>query len=219
MLQISVLGPLEIELDGAPLEHQPAKTRVLLAYLAVENRPVARTVVAQMLWPFQTVVQGRHSLRNAVMTARKAALPLQGDGGKLWLECFKCDYHEFLQYPLPGLYRGSFLYGLDHRLSEPFEEWLRHQRACCEGRIAEVLLQVAESPDESGSALAAARRLMDADPLSEAGCRALVRACWRSDRVLALRTYQAHRAALAREYAIEPSAETQALMKSLIVEG
>jgi predicted ATPase/DNA-binding SARP family transcriptional activator len=67
-LVISLLGPLQITLGGAPVAASLwVKTQALLAYLAAESdRPHRREALAGLLWPDQPDEAARHSLRQAL---------------------------------------------------------------------------------------------------------------------------------------------------------
>ena len=50
-LQLNLLGELEVLRDGAPLPLPPSKkTRALLGYLALANRPLRREALCELLW-------------------------------------------------------------------------------------------------------------------------------------------------------------------------
>ena len=73
-LAISLLGPLQVTLDGEPVtDFATDKARALLAYLAVEaDRPHRRDELAGMLWPDQPQRNARHNLRQALSHLRQA---------------------------------------------------------------------------------------------------------------------------------------------------
>ena len=51
-LQIQVLGELVVLVDGRPVEVPGSrKTRALLAYLLLQDRPVTREHLCELLWP------------------------------------------------------------------------------------------------------------------------------------------------------------------------
>ena len=50
-LEIRVLGPLEVIVDGLPIRVDTRKALAIVALLAVEGRPYARDELATMFWP------------------------------------------------------------------------------------------------------------------------------------------------------------------------
>jgi DNA-binding SARP family transcriptional activator len=73
-LNIHLLGPLVVQLDGLPVDGLNwSRARALLAYLAVEaGRPHPRETLSGMLWPDQPERSARTNLRNALSSLRKA---------------------------------------------------------------------------------------------------------------------------------------------------
>src|SRR5215207_6476681 len=72
-LELGLLGPLQVTLDSQPVGGLAyAKVRALLAYLAVEARPHGRDALSELLWPGQTTVTARRSLRVALTALRQA---------------------------------------------------------------------------------------------------------------------------------------------------
>ena len=73
-LCISLLGPLQVSLDGEPATgFQSNKVRALLAYLATEaHRPHDRDVLAGLLWPEWPHRSARSNLRYALSNLRQA---------------------------------------------------------------------------------------------------------------------------------------------------
>lgn len=49
-LDIRVLGPVQVAVDGAPLVVDTRKAVALLAYVAVTARPASRETLAALLW-------------------------------------------------------------------------------------------------------------------------------------------------------------------------
>ncbi len=77
-LTISLLGPLQASLDGAPIaDFATDKVRALLAYLVVEaDRPQRRQALCGLLWPDSPEDKARQNLRQALTHLRHA---LSGD--------------------------------------------------------------------------------------------------------------------------------------------
>src|SRR5512134_1128233 len=80
-LQIQLLGPIQVTLDGATLIFRYGKVRALLAYLAAEaDQPHARSTLAGLLWPETSEAVARRNLSQALFQLRQplgaAHLPL-----------------------------------------------------------------------------------------------------------------------------------------------
>ncbi len=81
MLEIRVLGDLVVSRDGAPLALPPSKkTRALLAYLAMVNRPQRRERLCEMFWDIPDDPRG--ALRWSLSKIRQI---VDGDGEQLLL--------------------------------------------------------------------------------------------------------------------------------------
>src|SRR6187200_1884666 len=76
MLHVRVLGELELQLDGVPVEPPASRrARSLLALLALEHRPHARSQLAARFWPDVLDESARTSLRSALAALRRALGP------------------------------------------------------------------------------------------------------------------------------------------------
>jgi DNA-binding SARP family transcriptional activator len=72
-LALSLLGPFEVTLDGAPAVFATDRARALLAYLAVEaDRPHRREVLADLLWPDRPESMARQNLSQSLLRLRRA---------------------------------------------------------------------------------------------------------------------------------------------------
>ena len=74
LCSISLLGNMQITLDGSPLQGlESAKVRALLAYLAVESAQAhEREHLAGLFWPEMPESQARHSLSQSIHNLRAA---------------------------------------------------------------------------------------------------------------------------------------------------
>lgn len=230
VLEIAVLGPLIVKGDAGQINGLSRKARALLGYFAVErDRPVFREHLAALLWPDQASEQARHSLRNSLFELRRALGPSavsypQGDALRSFLEGAVVDFDRFEALSSASttneleraaeLYRGEFLAGLSVPAA-PFEDWLGAERERVRGLFCGLLQRLAAKEDSEGdyeAAIATGRRLLDVDPFSEMGYRALMRAYARSGRRSdALRQYRICALALKRDLGIAPEEETQTL--------
>ena len=73
-LLLSLLGPLQIQLDGQPVVgFESSKARALLVYLAVEaGQPHSRDALIGLLWPEQPESTAHTNLRQALANVRQA---------------------------------------------------------------------------------------------------------------------------------------------------
>jgi predicted ATPase/DNA-binding SARP family transcriptional activator len=150
-LEVHLLGPPQIERDGAPVQFDTRKAVALLAYLAVEGGAHSREALAALLWPEYEPARAYANLRRTLWTLNRALGKewLDADGESvslrrrpgLWVdvEAFRqhlddCDSHghgegglcDACRGPLVAAverYRGDFMAGFTLRDSPPFDEW------------------------------------------------------------------------------------------------
>lgn len=210
---VRLLGePALIGPDGRErlLERRAA---ALLALAAVEPG-IARRNVARMLWPDSDESNARQALRQQLLRIRKVtgrdvfepgsalrlAAGVSSDGGE------RSSTEPFL---------GSFDYGEEDELAQ----WVARERERRRGTIVEELSSAADRAEAEGdfaAALAFAQRLVRADETNERHHRALMRLHYLDGDVAQARVdYQRLRDMLQREYAAEPSAETEQLARTL----
>jgi DNA-binding SARP family transcriptional activator len=233
-LSIRVLGRLVIASDDCHIGKLPKKGYALVAFLAVQrDQAISRERVADLLWPYQSSDEARHSLRNCLFRLRKAFGPTGGrhlitDATSCRLVDVDLDLHRFERLSASrhrfelqtaaGLYQGEFLADFDLD-SEPFGDWLAAERDRTLDMVCNILRQVAADQDAAGeheAAIQSGRRLVALDPLSESGHRALMRAYAHAGRrAEALRQYKSCAEMLKRELGISPDAETRALALEL----
>jgi DNA-binding SARP family transcriptional activator len=71
-LEISTLGGLSIRLDGQPVTRlKPRNSEALLVYLTRSGRPLAREVLAELLWDERTRERVLGNLRVMLHSLRK----------------------------------------------------------------------------------------------------------------------------------------------------
>ena len=237
-LRINLLGGLEARrADGTVISFPARKAALLLAVLATAaGRPQSRTALCGLLWGDRGDTQARGSLRQALSILRKSLdgiepFPLTSDRSSVTLDEkeIELDVTAFESRARSNdaaaleaatqLYRGPFLDGDDSR-DAALQEWLGRERARLHeiavdalGRLGELSLAAA---DHDG-AQRAARRLLELDPICEAGHRTLMRAqAARGQRGAALAQYQGLRDLLAGELGVEPEDETVRLQEELL---
>ena len=231
-LSLKLFGGFELREDEESVPLPTRKTRALLAYLAVHaSQPQAREKLAGLLWGDRGESQARHSLNQALLALRRVGLAAgvewiesQSETVMLREEQIAIDVGRFgaliEDHPRSALdlYTGPLLEGMALR-EQAFDDWLvetrrrLHERAC---RGYEALaVRALEGGDLSASA-AAARRLIELEPLREDAHRLLMRLQHAAgDRAGALQQYLRLRQQLDCELGVAPSAETQRLHQSL----
>jgi DNA-binding SARP family transcriptional activator len=235
LLDIRVLGPLEVHVDGEPLRVDTRKATAILALLAVERRPYARDELAAMFWPDSDDESARSALRRTLSVLRAAlgdrwlrvdratvALAEHGDG--LWVDLAALEAGGSADDPsslaeAAALARGPFLAGFSLRDSPDFDDWRATRAVTVERRIVDVLERLASAAEAAGDAAAvieASSRLVELDPLDEPARRRLMTALARGgDRAGAIRQYRATLAILERELGVAPLAETTQLYEAI----
>ncbi len=237
-LALSCFSPFQAALDGERLTRfHSAKAQALLAYLALEaDQPHPREKVATLLWPLDSEVSARGSLRQTLYELRK----LLGDRDDLdspfllvtrqTVQFNRESHHtldvtEFLSAIRDGkleqaaaLYRGELLAGLSCE-SEPFEEWLRQSRARFHNLAVDVCFKLTDQVLKQGilsQARTYAQRQLALEPWREEAHRQLMTALALSgERSAALAQYETCRRVLADELGVDPDAETTALYEQI----
>jgi DNA-binding SARP family transcriptional activator len=215
---------------GVPISSRKAEALVALLALQ-EQRPIARDKVCGLLWPDVHEQQARHSLRQTLLTIRKAMSDaLISDERTLALDasCVAVDVVQ-LQTLLDSatrealvaaadLYRGDLLDGMT--LSEqPFEQWLSLERERLRAAMIRGLTRLIELDSDAGrisDAVTACTQLLQLDPLNEQAHRTLMRLQLRQGRrTSALQVYQSFARRLKAEIGVEPEPETKQLYVEL----
>jgi len=219
---------MRIERAGDVLPVTGPKLQALFALLALDpGRPFTREALADHLWPAAPPEQVRRALSDLLYRLRRTLgegwLRSEGDrislraGPDLWV-----DVEAFALLAARGdaasdlaaaeLYRGELL-------PELFDDWLVVRRAELHERLTTCLLRVGASAEASGAldqALAAYRRVAQADPLDEGAVCGLMRVHGRAGRRRqALQLYTQLCQTLAAEVCAAPQPETSALAATL----
>jgi DNA-binding SARP family transcriptional activator len=232
-LQIRVMGPLEVHVDGEPIVVDTRKALAILALLAVEDRSFGREELAALLWPESDDESARGALRRTLSVLRAA---LHGgwlrvdramvalDRAGVWVDLAVFDdvgrprAASALRVAADQA-RGPFLAGFSLRDSPEFDDWRATQAVAVERSVAGLLDRLADAAEAEGDlagAVAAAQRRLDLDPLDEAAHRRLMRTlAYSGDRAGAIRQYRACVGVLERELGVSPLAVTTALYEAI----
>jgi DNA-binding SARP family transcriptional activator/tetratricopeptide (TPR) repeat protein len=234
-LEIRVLGPLDVHVDGEPLRVDTRKATAMLALLAVEGRPYARDELAALFWPESDDESARSALRRTLSVLRAAlggrwlrvdrsTVTLSGPDDGVWLDLAALEVGASGDdvsslTAAASLARGPFLAGFSLRDSPDFDDWRATRAVTAERRVVEVLERLASAAEVSGdpaAATAAAIRIVELDPLDEPARRRLMAILARAgDRGGAIRQYRSMVAVLERELGVAPLSETTELYEAI----
>ena len=236
-VRIGLLGSFRLSrADGAAAGVLSRRGQGLLAYLALaRDGKVTREAAAALLWADRGEEQARHSLRQCLLTLRKAigdteSTLIHSNGSELSIALERADIdavqfialavrpEEAAMAEALSLYRGPLLAGVS-LASPPFRDWLDSERAHLQrvwrhalGRMTQLRL---ERGDAAGAA-ELARELISSDDLDEEAHRLLMQAlAAQGRRAEALRHYASLQETLRREVKSEPAFESKALAESL----
>jgi len=226
MVEIRLLGPPEVWVEGRRLELPTRKLLALLAYLLLEG-PTPRARLAELLWEgFDK--RARANLRNELYRLKQTPLAavLREEGGCLCLQGVESDLRRFEQHAARGewalalaLRRDVLLEGLELPEAPLFEEWLLLTREAWEERYRQALFRHAEGLERAGQARAALevyQQFLRLDPLGEEALRAVMRLFERlGEPGLALESYARFAAFLERELGLPPARETRQLAERI----
>ena len=203
-ISIQLLGPVRVDVAGAPLVVDTRKALALLAYLAVTGRPASRELLAALLWPESDGADARAALRRTLSVLKgglgagalvidRTSVSLRQDDADLDLGRFRAalgrarNHGHDADVGCPScttsleealsLDRGEFMSGFSLRDSEAFDEWQVREAESHRRDLAGALERLARALAATGAterALAAGRRWLELDPLHEPAHRLLM---------------------------------------------
>lgn len=208
----------------------------VLAILALKaGQDVSREWIAGLLWPDRDPSSASRGLTGEIRSVREAALSTElgavvADQGLLRLDVPSdaVDAREFEALAGSGdadargsalaIYAADLLEGFAAPSNE-CEHWFAQERARLRNLAISVASGLMSEQLEAGdrtAALASAQRLLSFDPGHEAAHRAAMRLLAESGRrAEAVRQFEICRETLARDYDLEPEAETLALLDAI----
>jgi TolB-like protein/DNA-binding SARP family transcriptional activator len=217
-LRLSLLGPMQVERDGARALLPPSrKVRATIAYLALASRATTRSHLCELLWDVPDDPRGE--LRWCLSKARtvlcddgRARIVADADAVRLDLTDVRVDaleVHAAVQSgvasfeparlrSLVALFRGEFLEGLEIPRSGPWSAWLVGQRRRFRAAQAAILEHLASSLDPAADErIACLEQWLRLAPFDRAAHAALLDALARQGR---LREGEEHLEATARMF-------------------
>lgn len=244
-LEVRAFGPTAIRAGDRAID-PPRRSRLVLQYLvAHRSRPVAREVLLEAFWPGSPPAAARNSLNVAVTLLRRALRPAYGDRPvvvfrdesyrldpaiEVWVdreefdrlvrrgaECRRAGDHAGAVRALGAaraLYRGPLFE------DEPYEDWIVTMRRALAADHLAMLTDLGESLAAIGARRESAevlRSVLVIEPEREDVHRRLMELHASEGRgYLALRQFEACRAALRRSLGVEPGPETHAARERIL---
>ncbi|WP_157465301.1 AAA family ATPase [Deinococcus apachensis] len=220
VLELRVLGPPEVRVDGEVRPVRARKALALLGYLALEPGPHARETLAALFWPDSAPEVARSSLRNSLTSLRQALGPASArvvterDTVRLCLEPGDTLDVQLLEHGQPAAFRGDVLSGLRLEDGEVLGAWLDTQRGRVRALVERMYAASTRALLDSSPSEAAelARRWLALDNLNEEAWRRLIQALLAAGQRGAARdALGTCRAVLRQELGVSPAPETLAL--------
>jgi len=227
-LRLMLLRAFDLTYDGAPIRVSAGAHRVL-AFLALSDRPLARSYVAGVLWPETSDKRASGSLRSAVWDLRLTGHDLiETSGHCLQLgPAVQVDYRWALtlaeavldaRRPCPDAYLERDLLRGD-LLSDWYDDWVLFERE----RFRQLRLHILEALcdrliDERrfARAVEAGVAAVAGEPLRETAHRALIQAHLAEGNLgEALRQYETYERLLRDDLGLVPSQELRALIRRM----
>ena len=232
LLKIRLLGGVSLTIDDVPVADLPTrKAEALLIYLACQRRPVAREVLAELLWDERSQEQGLANLRSILSSLQKQLKPYLlvtrqtiafDHASNYWLDmaAFEAQLagsaHRLTALRAAAeLYQGDFLESFYLRESAGFEEWALLERERLQRLAVSLfwrLLDAAGAAGDYQAALPYVDRLLCVDNLSERAHRQKMLLLARTGQFnAALQHFEQCRQLLADELGVPPEPESVAL--------
>jgi DNA-binding SARP family transcriptional activator len=243
-LAIQLLGDFRVSVGSRAIAERDwtlrkAKSLVKLLALAPRHR-LHREHIIDRLWPDMGPEDGANNLHRVLYVTRRILEPdlpprrassylqlrhdlllLEAPGGlRIDVEAFLAAARAAHERRTPQSYREALrLYTGDLVPEDQYEDWAIASREWLSGLRVTLLVELAGVQEQAGELSAAIETLQQAvasDPVHEEAQGLLMRLLVQAGRRhLALRHYQALRAALQRELEVEPDASLQALYQDI----
>ena len=227
-VRLGLLGGFALETDGDTVT-VPLHAQRLVAFLALQGRPLQRAYVAGRLWTELSQSRAHASLRStlwrigrlpcaaveATTTHLALAAGLAVDGREL-----EACASRVLPDGDATAAEVDLLVHAGDLLPDWYEDWVVHERE----RLRQLRLLALEAAADAlvaerayAEAVVAALAVVAADPLRESAYRLLIRAyCGEGNTGEALRQFGLFRDVLHRELGLEPSARMQELVHGIV---
>jgi DNA-binding SARP family transcriptional activator len=235
------LGPLQVVLDGRPLDFGGQRQERLMATLALgAQRTVSFDELIDALWENDPPDTARRQVHNAVAVLRRSLGPLRSmirTGSRGYMATVAPEHIDASRFHLAvdeagralsegnremavsalgrglGFWRGAALAGLDGQAIRAAAAKLEEQRLAATER----LLGLRMEGGEAGELIPELQELVSISPLRESFRRQLMLALHRAGRQAdALEVYESGRMLLAAELGLDPGAEMRRLHDQIL---
>jgi ABC-type oligopeptide transport system substrate-binding subunit/DNA-binding SARP family transcriptional activator len=243
-LEIHTLGRFSIHIGEEPVTGLASrKAAVLLVYLAANPQQHSREVLADMLWDDRSQARSMANLRVALSSLRKEVgeyvnitreKVVINPEANTWLDALQFEQNlapilqsnetlstERLEQAAQGvaLYQGEFLEGVYLRECRRMEDWIVRERERLHHMAVAALSSLTAHALHSSAyqqGILHGQRLLELDPLMEAGYRQMLRLLALSgQRGAAIAQFETCRRILQEELGVEPEAATVALFEQI----
>lgn len=239
-LQIDTFGGLSIQLvklldaSGAEtarhLHFDARSAAALLVYLGCQARPLAREILAELLWPERSQEQALANLRSCIYRLRGQLAPYLAitrqtiafaPDAAIEVDAIKLETHLSAGRLVEAVafYQGEFLDGFYLEGCPAFEQWALLERERLRNLVISAYQQLVTQTAAAGqleSAIHHAEQLLHLDPLHEPAHRQLMRLLAQTGRrAAALAQYAACCRVLDAELGVPPDESTTALFEQI----
>jgi DNA-binding SARP family transcriptional activator len=240
-LEVYLLGPFRVVVDGLPVEEHRwarSKPKLLVKVLALQpHHRLHREQLTELLWPDSDPDSASNNLHKAIHMARQTLEPglraaadsnfiltsgqqvVLSAPGKLWVDAdaFELSAAAALKGEDEGTYEAALsLYCGDLLAGDVYEDWAARRREQLRRTHRGLLQKLARLLEARGQYQ---QSLVACDPSDEEAHRQLMRLyAATGHRQQALRQFKECRAALRRELDTEPDRATRALHEEILAE-
>lgn len=244
-LEICVLGPFALSVDGAPVREsawQRPQSKLLVQLLALQpHHQLHREEIMDLLWPEQDADSASKKLYKALHMARRALEPHLASGskshfiitqkqqimlrapGRLWVDAdeFEAQTREAIRQDSAAACEEALaLYRGDLLADNPYLDWAAARREHLRLLHRKLLTKLAQLYEEQGEyqrGIKHLQGLVKDDPTDERAHRQLMRLlALTGSKFLALEQYKQCRETLRRELDAEPEPSTIELGKQIL---
>ncbi|MFN2195214.1 MAG: ABC transporter substrate-binding protein, partial [Anaerolineales bacterium] len=235
VLELHTLGGLQVKLgDKIVPELGTTKAQVLLVYLCMQQRPLAREILAEIFWEDRAPDRALSNLRVALAALRKSLneyLLIEHDtvrinpAAEVWIDAVELEASLDAAQAADRLaaatelYQGAFLEGIYLRGAREAEAWLGREREHLQRLIVSALSDLIDAhlqQEDFAAGIQFAERLLALDPLNEGAHRGMMALLVGSgQRAAALAQYEVCREVLREELGVEPDSQTTMLFRQI----